>query len=541
MRFFTLLSLAFTLGTSLALANPVKITHHGLQTDEGSLTFELRQYINEFGEPEVAVDFIEERLFLNTTLPVIYGRDLDLDGFYDAWFLLGRGGEVRALERAARLEEGWDVIFYLLRDELQIQTRNVLDPFSHFIVSYAFNSQSALEGFVQKISRLQIDLRDREIRLLRALREDKMNPIPLKQMIQLGEDWNELAEVLVPNEKFYYFKNLLLDGVILVFAKYVATGGKLLGQGVWKSATTRLAWANATDQYIAKAYNNAVKKGRKIKETLTEKFHVRKPEKLSPPEPPTMTLSSAAKFLYDAGRTLKGFQTKTTLARVLSGSFRIANQFWKNRAFSGSYVANSQISRLKEKYLGENTTTLISDRPWVLEKEISSAEELYHSLAALSGGLRYEIDITPMQRDLQKKEAVFAVVYGNEQGEMTLIARGPTQPLQIPFTSFKEIGLRDSRFVVDFGTLKKYHEGILISESTDKEFTGYALVSKHPLTSYAFHAVMVSELKSKAIAQAIQAEGELRLDLEVLRKATTEGWEAEALDFKAIPVFSKKK
>lgn len=171
-------------------------TVHTLRDEEGrAMRFTLRHSVNEHGEREVAVDFEETRALLpDTRVTLLYGRDLDADGFYDAWFLIRPTGGIDVRESRANRGDGWDAIRSLLTQEVKIQKRSAARVLFHAAATHLTMTGAAQESYLEKFTRRQIDLYDLELRNQRYEKEHPRDRLVLTQAELIADGWLQLSE-----------------------------------------------------------------------------------------------------------------------------------------------------------------------------------------------------------------------------------------------------------------------------------------------------------------------------------------------------------
>src|SRR5262245_51234603 len=114
--------LVVILGTAAAYAGePTQTTQRVLKSRKGTHSFILSQYINEYGGKEIQVEHQEVRRFLpDTRTIVMWGRDTDQDGRFDAWFYHGESGVIESWDLPSWEEDGWDAAEKLLKFQVNV-------------------------------------------------------------------------------------------------------------------------------------------------------------------------------------------------------------------------------------------------------------------------------------------------------------------------------------------------------------------------------------------------------------------------------------
>ncbi len=143
-----------------------------LQKNGNNEYFVLNQYFNEHNEKEIAISHQEFRKFApDSEVTLLYGRDLDGDGFYDTWMYRNQDGVIDAVEMPAYSEDGWDSASIILNTYIDYSDRwisgIIMSNILHF-VSFTADTVSKQDA---KLDRQEMDLQDLYIRLEHSLKK----------------------------------------------------------------------------------------------------------------------------------------------------------------------------------------------------------------------------------------------------------------------------------------------------------------------------------------------------------------------------------
>ena len=230
----------------------------------GTMFFEVQRGLNDNGNMEVVVLYQEPRFMIpDTKVPVIYGRDIDEDGLPELWLIPDGNGMVHSVIRETDQVDGWDIMPYLLFQEVRLQERSALSLLGNAVFSALTFVKVKQDIFFQDIMAQVMNLTELEARLEVA----KQNGATPRQLLPYYEiasrNWTEICERF-DREIWVESAISVGDGALFVVAPKLI--GKAAGWLVKQQArfvlaatpyATRLAgWlgARSTGAWIAKLY-----------------------------------------------------------------------------------------------------------------------------------------------------------------------------------------------------------------------------------------------------------------------------------------------
>ncbi len=161
--------------------------------------FTLVEGRDEAGDKEVVIYFHEDRMtgVFDTIVPVMWGRDLDGDQYYDAWFFVREDGvAVHARSKHSQQPDGWDVASRILRQE-GIEDRSIfrvtVEALKDFTLSGNYRSE-----YLHALRRDQIELLSLEILEARLVRSNPGSPELDQMRLTISEGWADISKRIGP-------------------------------------------------------------------------------------------------------------------------------------------------------------------------------------------------------------------------------------------------------------------------------------------------------------------------------------------------------
>jgi hypothetical protein len=444
----------------------ISFTEHTLVTRAGNKAdFTLFHYVNDLGEREVAVQHDEKRVLLpDTAKMVLFGRDLNADGFYDAWFYVDGTGLVEGIDRASREGSGWDAASEILLK---------LHPKRRFLLGVAFNSLAAnltisrghAKSVLQKMTREEMDLRDLEIRLARMkLQKAQEDEVQFYEDL-ISDGWEQVAEELSHEGTKKQFLLGAADVAIFVGGgvafKGIGLASKWAAPRILESGAARFA-----EEAYAKHLGSAVSKIRAVKNRVTTRV-----TNTAASQPLQWASRKASERTIVALRSLESRNRVGSFAvKGLSRGAKLAHAGLKN----WKYMAMTQSAQLVTEIIGRKDT-VFSRNPIILGKNIVNDRDLIQNMAYMGSETFLLTSISSGMTSLPKRMAICGLVSLVNSNVMNFLIKGQTDLKRNAIDTGWEVVIGNGQTQVDLAALTYFETKAAAVGNPKLRLVGYAI------------------------------------------------------------------
>ena len=420
-------------------------SHHFVETLSGREEFRVDQYFNSRGEKELAVYHEESRVFFDTEAIVLYGRDLDRDGAFDAWFVMGKGGVVQKLDRRSSEGDGWDIAEPLLRrNPGALKNRWLVRALFHWLNGYA---GFAGRDYLDNMDRTQLNLYSAEIRTDRLAAADKKHPMIRSYYQQISTEWDRLGQELDKQ----LVVTLALDSAMVA--------GPVLVTKALTAVLARLGInlaGSPISLYFKKLYDSYVRAV--IDVTKSSAARVAAKFRLSPKSRKIINQATgpfklvATRASVRTEQLLQIMERHDILSRTMAHAFRNAMELGRAGLGFKTYIAQTQgVQLIAETF--SRREELWDPNPLVLANRIGSDKDLLQNMAFMTGETFMLAGMSKLQPNIPKRLAVCAVLAVVNSVTMNYVIKGETDVERIKFDATWEAVIGNGQTLLDTAAL----------------------------------------------------------------------------------------
>ncbi len=430
--------------------SPKIITHIPLRpTQEGGLYrlmffgkddhyFKVSQSKSSSGAAEIQVSHVEMRQALpDTSAVVLWGRDLDSDGFADAWFFYGESGVIEAVELPSQSQDGWDAAAKVLVKHVDFTNRWVLAVALDKVVSSLSFARSSQKRFDDDLRVRQIDLREAEIRAGRIARVNPAAPGLSRTYSVISDGWAEMSQDIDAQLQYRIWVNAGTD-ILLDLSALAGVRG----------LTNGLSWFGGR------------RTGAEVGETLYRRYAtgvLRETKRVS--SLGTRAATATAEFARLESRqqlqlTLRAMEAGTQVARqaTITG-IRGLGAVARAGISNSGYIIASQTTQVFAELYGRRDTIFQGDA-LTIAKNIVTNEEMIQNISYMTAETFLLTSVSTYMTSIPKRMIVGGIIATSNSAIMNFLIKGESDMGRIGLDTTWEVFIGNGQVQLDLETAK---------------------------------------------------------------------------------------
>jgi hypothetical protein len=406
----------------------------------------------------------------------------------DAWFTLGRSGQLEVLDRSSQDADGWDVARQLLADQIDVSNRWVLGIVFNAVTKNLTLVRSHEFRLRYDLFRAQMDLLELDVRAERLRKKIWSGPSTpgmyedYRAVLQvIGDGWDEVVSTL--SHEAYRKQFLMAAGDVGLYLSGVAifrgigAGFRWLGSKL----TGKTAEATASKLYaeqLARAGERVAESSRRAgggPAVALHSFQVSAREKVS--------------------LALRALESRGQMARWVAHSLRVSGQVLHESVGQLPYVGVSQGTQLLAE-VWNRRDVIFDPNPIVLTKNILSDKDLIQNLVFMTNETFLMAGVSSYYAGLGKRMRICGAIALVDSAASSILVKNSTDPARMALDASYEAIIGNAQVQLDVAAMDFFTRLSQKSGQPKLRLVGYAFAFVDQLAGYIAYGKL-SELYEK--------------------------------------------